>query len=253
MKLGLDEYAHLDSPLHRWEPRSKLLGLSSLILAYTFVEDWRLLLPTVAITVVIYWLSQLPFSFWLQRIRYPGVFLLGIVLILPFASGETVWLHLGPIALYAEGVQGMILIASRFLAIVTLALVLFGTGSFLSTVEAMRSLGLSPILADMMLLFYRYLFEIGDRLKTMQMAMRLRGFQPQKLSPRNLTLLASLAGTLLIRSYEQSEQVYRAMLLRGYGRIRQNRDRQPIRLPDAIALSAVAIVAMSLIGLQWKL
>lgn len=51
----------------------------------------------------------------------------------------------------------------------------------------------------------------------MQRAMKLRGFQAHHLSPRNVSLLAALMGTLLVRSYEQSQQVYQAMMLRGYG------------------------------------
>ena len=34
MKLGLDQYANLDSPIHRWEQRSKLVALIALIFAF---------------------------------------------------------------------------------------------------------------------------------------------------------------------------------------------------------------------------
>jgi cobalt/nickel transport system permease protein len=86
----------------------------------------------------------------------------------------------------------------------------------------MRSLGLPAILADMLLLSYRYLFEIAGNLAQMQRSMRLRGFQSRGhrwLVPnwQDLNRLASLAGTLFIRSYEQAERIYQAMRLRGYG------------------------------------
>ena len=69
----------------------------------------------------------------------------------------------------------------------------------------------------MTLLAYRYLEELGNMLTTMQRAIRLRGFQYKKFSRRNLRILAQLTGSLLIRSYERSNRVYQAMILRGYG------------------------------------
>lgn len=251
MKFSLDEYAHLDSPIHRWESRCKLIGLMALIFGFAFVEDLRLIPAMLGVTGAIYILSKLPLSYWQRRIRYPGFFLLGIVVLLPFVSGETIMVEVASLAVYAEGTRAVILIGSRFLAIMTIALVLFGTGSFLKMLKTMRSLGLSPILTDMMLLFYRYLFEIGDRLKTMQTAMRLRGFRADRLNRRNLGIFASLAGTLIVRSYEQSEQVYQAMRLRGYGQSTAVNDLVAVRWPDAIALAVTLSIAASFICVEF--
>lgn len=48
----------------------------------------------------------------------------------------------------------------------------------------MRALGLPAVLADMTLLSYRYIYEIGDDLETMETAMGLRGFRPRRPSGR---------------------------------------------------------------------
>ena len=56
----------------------------------------------------------------------------------------------------------VLLIATRFLCILTVGLVMFGTGSFLGTLKAMRALGLPAILTDMALLAFRYLHEIWE-------------------------------------------------------------------------------------------
>lgn len=243
MKFGLDDYAYLKSPLHQWEPRCKLIGLMGLIFAFAMVRDPRLILPMLGVSAGIYLLSQLPVSYWRTRLRYPGLFLLGVVGFLPFISGKTVLVHLGPIALYQEGTLAMVGIGSRFLAIMTLSLVLFGTASFLTTIRSLRSLGLSPILTDMMVLFYRYLFELGDRLHTMQSAMGLRGFKRTRLTPRALQTFASVAGTLLVQSHEQSERIYQAMRLRGYGQKTVLYQIQPWYLKDAVGLGLVLSLA----------
>lgn len=219
---NLEAYVHLDSPIHRWLPRLKLVSLLGLMFAFATVRQLSLLGPMLGVTAVLYGLSQLPISFLGQRLRYPGLFILSVVLVLPLASGETILWQWGWLTLREEGLQATALVVCRFLSILTLGFIFLGTTPFLTIIKAMRSLGLPAIMTDMTLLSYRYLYEVADTLATMQQAMRLRGFghQPQRrygASRRQLQQLASLTGTLLIRSYERSERVYQAMRLRGYG------------------------------------
>ncbi|MDJ1176057.1 cobalt ECF transporter T component CbiQ [Roseofilum capinflatum] len=220
MKLELDTYADLNSPIHRWEPRCKLIGLMGLIFSFSGIQSLVLLPVMLAITWILYMISQLPWSFLRQRLRYPGWFLLGIVIFLPFIAGETVLWEWGLVSLRLEGCLAVVLISVRFVCILVVALILFGTAPFLTMIKAMGQLGLPLVLGDMMLLSYRYLTEFGDRLKTLKMASRLRGFDGKHLSWRQIQTLAALMGTLLVRTYEQSERVYQAMRLRGYGHSR---------------------------------
>lgn len=217
-----------------------------LIFAFAAVEDGRLLPIVATVTLALYRLSGLPIAFLKSRLRYPGFFLLALAIVLPFASGETAIAYLGTIALYREGVVAAIVILTRFFCIFTVSLILLGTSSTISLLNALQSLGFPSLIADMMLLFYRYLFEIGDDLQRMQMAMRLRGFQLRRLSPRTLQILASLAGSLFVRSYERSEQVYLAMKLRGYGYSRTRRSLRQVPFQDAIALAATVIFSVGL-------
>ncbi len=217
MRLSLDRYAYLNSPIHRWQQKYKLIGLISLILAFSFVQKMSLLPIIIVITTIIFYLSSLPLSFLLSRLRYPGWFILALVILLPFVAGDTIIFSWGWLSLKEEGCWQSILISVRFFCILTVSLVLFGTAPFLSSIKAMRSLGVPQIIVDMTLLAYRYLEELGNMLKTMQRAIRLRGFQYQQFSRRNLRILAQLTGSLLVRSYERSTRVYQAMILRGYG------------------------------------
>jgi len=217
MKLVLDKYAHLSSPIHRWESRSKLVALLALIFAFALVQKLVLLPAMLLVTTTLYILSRLPFSFLLSRLRYPGFFIAAVVFFLPLVSGDTVLFSWGFLQVRQEGCLLVLLILTRFLCIMTVSIVLFGTAPFLTSIKSMRSLGLPSIIVDMMLLAYRYLEEFGATLTTMQRAMILRGFQPHIFSRRNLQVLASLTGSLLVRSYDQSKRVYQAMILRGYG------------------------------------
>jgi cobalt/nickel transport system permease protein len=253
MRVWLDEYAHLDSPLHRWEPRLKLVGLLALIFAFAFVRELLLLPAMLAVALALLLLSRLPGRFVLQRLRYPGIFILLLAGILPLFSGETVLLSAGPLALREEGLLEFAVIASRFAGIITLGIVLFGTTPILTNVKALRSLGLPALLADMMLFTYRYLHELADDLRAMRTAMRLRGFRAARPDAKSLGGLAALSGSLLVRSYEQSEHVYRAMVLRGYGRASGPREEQPVGPRDVIALALALAVGAAFVALEFAL
>jgi cobalt/nickel transport system permease protein len=217
MNLGIEDYAYLNSPLHRWDVRYKLVGMGAIIFGFAFVQDLRLLPPMLLLTLAIFWLSQIPFSYLVSRLRYPGIFLLTVAIVLPLFSGQTVLFSLGPLAVRLEGSMQMLLVVTKFVSILSLSIVLFGTAPFLKSIKAIQALGLPQIMADMTLLSYRYIFETGKDLNQMQIAMRLRGFRLQGYDWRGLRQLSAMAGTLLIRSYEQAERVYNAMALRGYG------------------------------------
>ncbi|MGL5083103.1 MAG: cobalt ECF transporter T component CbiQ [Microcoleaceae cyanobacterium] len=253
MKLAIDEYAHLNSPIHCWDARYKLIGLLALILAFAFVEDLRLVPAMLLVVVGLYILSNLPLSFLATRLQYPGIFILAMVGLLPFFSGETILWQIGFLTIRQEGCLAMLLIVGRFLAIFTTGLVLCGTGSFVTLVKAMRSLGLSQVLTDITLLSYRYLFELSDQFMMMQRATQLRGFRPLKLSRRTLEIYAALAGSLVVRSYHQSQEVYKAMQLRGYGSSEgfiPTRNRVNLDVYSAIALSIALIISMGFIGFE---
>lgn len=247
MKFGIDEYAHLSSPLHRWDPRYKVVALIVLIFAFSFVHDLRMLPAMVVVTVVIYIVSRLPVSFVLTRLRYPSFFLLVVILLLPFISGNTVIMSIGPVDLRLEGLISVVLIAIRFLSILTIGLVLFGTAPFLTTIRALRALGLPAILTDMMLLSFRYLYEIADDLQRMETSMRLRGFHEQRLSRRGFGVLAWLGGSILVRSYERSEWVYKAMITRGYGLDTRRHDDFCASTRDIVFLVVVLLVSSAFV------
>lgn len=249
MKLGIvDEYSDLGSLLHRWEPRCKLIGLMVLIFAFSFIRDLRMLLAMVVVTITIYIISKLPVSFILRRLRYPSFFLLVVVLILPFVSGQTIVMSIGPLDLRQEGLIAVLLIATRFLSILTIGLILFGTAPLLTTIKAMRALGLPAILADMVLLSFRYLHEIGSDLQKMQISMSLRGFNKRRFSTRALSIAAWLGGSILVRSYERSEWVYKAMILRGYGHAPPPRGEFQTHSRDVITLGVFLLTAAGFIA-----
>jgi cobalt/nickel transport system permease protein len=220
MKFYLDEYAHLNSILHRWHPAYKIIGLIILIFAFASVRNIVLIPLILIITGILYLTAKLPISFLINRLQYPSLIILGIVGLLPFFSGTNIIWQYSIISIKLEGLQALLLITTRFIAIITITLILFGTTPFFTIIKTFRNWGLSPIIGDMILLTYRYLFTIFDQLAILEKSAQLRGFNFRKFTKKNLEVYANLIGNLLIRSYEQSHRIYQAMQLRGYDQVR---------------------------------
>ena len=77
--------------------------------------------------------------------------------------------------------------------------------------------------------------------------MKLRGFHEKRLSKRGLSVLAWLGGSILVRSYEQSEWVYKAMILRGYGQVTHTRDEFRASSRDVVVLVIILLIAAGLV------
>ncbi|MEM7335066.1 MAG: cobalt ECF transporter T component CbiQ [Chloroflexota bacterium] len=246
--IEIDAFAGLDSPIHRWDGRFKIAGLLGLIVAFASVQTIRSLPFLILITVTIYALSHLPWHILRHRLAIPGLVVSALVIFLPFISGETVLFSAGPIQIRQEGLFLALLIAGRLFCIVTLAFVMFGTDTFVRTIHALRALKFPDIMADMVILTYRYLFEISAFFAQMQTAARLRGFQGNTFSMSNIGTLASLIGHLFIRSYEKSERVYKAMVLRGYGYQAVRQDLFAATRDDVLKTAVCLLIAILLIA-----
>ncbi|MEO1183443.1 MAG: CbiQ family ECF transporter T component, partial [Cyanobacteria bacterium J06636_27] len=89
-KFALDKYADKDSLIHSWHPKCKIIGISLLIFSFAFIQDITLIPVMLGITFIFYYISKLPLSFLVSRLRYPGLFLLGMIILLPFMRGENI-------------------------------------------------------------------------------------------------------------------------------------------------------------------
>ena len=78
--------------------------------------------------------------------------------------------------------------------------------------------------------------------------MRLRGFHERRFSRHGLGILAWLGGSILVRSYERSEWVYKAMILRGYGNAGRQQDEFRASSRDVIALGVTLLVAVGFVA-----
>lgn len=255
--LHTDIYIAGESPVHRWAARPKLVSLLVLMFAISLVQHLVLIPGALVVVLLMYRCSGLPLTYLLKRLPYPGLFIVAMIITLPWVSGSTVLWQWQWFALRLEGLQTAGLIAGRFLAIIITGFILLGTTPFLDILKALRSLGLPSLLTDMTLLTYRYLHDIATQLATMQQAMRLRGYGLfRQAVRRQWGWLVSLFGSLLLRSYERSQQIYKAMRLRGYGQatnLSYTVASRPISSVTRLATSLTLTAAFSFVLGEWIL
>ena len=237
-----------NSLICRWETRHKLVAFTALIFGFASVSDLRLLPLIIAVSCLICCLSALPFSYFLNRMRLPGVFLLALAIVLPFGAGRTVLAEVGPFALKLEGSLSLLLIAVKFVSIFTLAVALFASTPLTGLIGAMRSLGVPSLLAEMLLFTHRYIYQLTGDLRRARTAAALRGFKGKSLL--SIRTLAYIVGTLLVHSHAQSERVFQAMTLRGYGRETIRAAAAAPRWGDRLALAGGLALAVSLVLAQ---
>jgi cobalt/nickel transport system permease protein len=147
------------------------------------------------------------------------IFALIIAIPLLFFTPGTVLIHwkIGGwnITITQEG----LLIASSFvlriwvsiMAIMTLIL----TTPFANLIHAMKHVKIPRIFLILFSLTYRYIFLFINELLRMLRAKESRSFRNLGFKMR-FKILGQMFGTLLVRSIDKSERVYRAMLARGY-------------------------------------
>jgi len=211
----LDAFSTGNSPLHHLDPRVKLLAYLPVIILTALSDDIRQASLALAGGVCLAGIAGFYNRLLLKRLAVVNVFMVFLWLTLPFSvPGEPLW-HTGPLALSRAGVALSLLITIKANAIALYTVSLPGTSSIASLSHAMLHLRLPEKLVTMFYFFYRYIGVIADEYEKMLQMLHSRGFS-SKTSMHTVRVYAYFTGMLFIKSYERSERVYNALLMRGF-------------------------------------
>ena len=208
-----DKYSGLDSPLHRLDPRTKILTFLAVI--GIFISEPR---GEVAPFLFYYLLlggliivSRIPPSYILRRCLLASPFILMAALALPLShlfgssanDGLTQRIALSSLSIMLKAAAAVIVLV-----------LLTSTSRFHVLLKGLRRLRMPPVLGVMSALMYRYLFIINDeRLRTK----RARDSRtPGRLRQSRFKVLGSQAALLFLRSWDRAHTVYYSMLARGF-------------------------------------
>lgn len=125
------------------------------------------------------------------------------------------------ITVYAESVEFATILALKFTACIIWVILLSSTTPMEELLQGARRLGLPSVMALSLGMMIRYLFVFAEMYAEINNALAVRHFSPfsRTLPYRyRMKTLAYTIGTMFLRSYEQGERTYTAMLCRGYGK-----------------------------------
>jgi len=242
----IDEYSTISSPIHRLDPRVKIIGFVGFMLFVIFTK------PTSFHTFFLYaffllgliLLSKLPLRFVLMRSLTIIPFVLMIALFIPFLKkGEVAGGYsLGSLKLVIT-YDGLIIfwnvLIKAYLSILCMIL-LVSTTKFAVFLKALEKLKIPKVIVMVLSFMYRYIFVIFDELMEMKRAKDARSVGGSRWF--HAKALANMLGVLFVRSYENGEAVYLAMCARGFSGTIKTLDRLVFKKTDLLFLVTIFLI-----------
>jgi len=215
MALDIDRYHGVESIINQWDPRVKIAALGIFIISVALLKTIPMAVVAIVMAAVLIRLTALPFHFVSHGLSFVLVFLVPFFLVMPLSyPGAPAFTVLG-LGFAWEGLRLATLIFIKALSIVLVTFAIFGSSRFDVSMLALQHLKCPKVVVQMLLFTYRYTFVFLDEMRRMHTSMRARGFVPRT-NMRTMNIFGHFVGTLLIRSFERTERVYKAMLSKGY-------------------------------------
>jgi cobalt/nickel transport system permease protein len=217
----LETLSYQDTPLHRLDPRVKLLTTLAFIIAVVSFGKYEVagLIPFVIFPVALVAVGNLPPGYLARKILLAAPFAFFIGIFNPLLD-RAVLLHLGPIGI-SGGWVSFASIMLRFTLTVSAALILIASTGFNAVCLAMEKLGAPNSFVVQLLFLYRYIFVLADEALRLARARSLRSFQGRGLG---FKVFSSIIGQLLLRTLDRAQRIHLAMRSRGFdGKIRLSR------------------------------
>ena len=198
----LDQYAHLDSPIHRIPAPTKLaMAMVLLFLSLLFPISWTWFFWGLAILLLVGAItSRVPLGFLLRRVLWIELVIVGMAASRLFGE-EGGFVPFLALVVHATACAAIMLLVSS-------------TTRFTDILSTLSALGLPSLLITTLGLMYRYLFVLSEEALRMRRARLARTFERNR--GRLWRSLASVIAQLFVRSAERAQRIHSAMLARGW-------------------------------------
>lgn len=214
----MDELGRAESPIHRLEPKAKILVAAAFVAVVVSFERHEItaLLPLALYPVSLVAAARLPAGYLARKVAIAAPFAVAIGAFNPLLDRAPVAAPWG--GAIAAGWLSFASILLRFALSVGAALILVASTGIHRVCAGLGGLRLPRAFVVQVLFLYRYLFVIADEGLRMVRSVRLRSAGARSLP---LGIYASLLGRWLLRSIDRAERIHRAMVARGFdGEIR---------------------------------
>ena len=237
----LEHWSRGESPLHRRDPRAKLVAL--LVFLVLVALSRQAFSPVGAL-----WLAWLVAGILVARLPLAGAMLRAAV-VLPFGLvfAAITWMAGDP-------ARASSLVAKSYLSALAVLLVV-ATTPMPALLRGLEGLGVPRFLLMVAQFLYRYLFVISEEAQHMRTAALGRGASGRLLMGRaeRFRAAAGALAVLFARSYARAEEIHHAMLARGFSGQFRSVCRLHFRFADglfAVACCALPVAARVLVEVR---
>lgn len=208
----LDELAAQDTPVHRIDPRAKVITTAVFVVTVASFGRYELvrLAPFLLFPVTLAALGNLPLDYIARRVAVAAPFAAAVGLFNPLLDRSQI-VFAGFVM--AAGWVSFASIMGRFVLTAAAALILVASTGLHGVCAALSRLGVPQALTVQLLLLYRYAFVLAGEASAMRRAHALRSLGGRTLSMREYT---QLLGHLLLRTVARAARVHAAMTCRGF-------------------------------------
>ncbi len=245
-----EEYIKGNSVVHRLDPRVKIIYAFLFSVIIALQNELIPALLGLSIGIVLILMSQIKLTTIIKRILVVNEFILLLWLILPVTYPGTKIFEVFGIGISFQGIQFTTLLTIKTNAIMLILVSLLATSSIFAIVHGLIHLRIPEKLVFLFFLIYRYAHILFDEYERIIRAMKARGFR-LKTSIQTYRAIAYLLGCLLIKSYNRAENLYRAMLCRGFAGKFWILDHFKISRVDVVAIILLTLAGIWLIIFKW--
>jgi cobalt/nickel transport system permease protein len=211
--------------LQKIDPRVKLVTMLGLLIGAALVRNTVVILGLYALTLVLAAASHLKLSFFIKRVWLFIPIFTGIV-VLPatlniVTNGHIVvplghWWFGHRLGMTSQGLRSAGLIVSRVAVSISIVVLLTLTTPWARLMAALRAIYVPQMFIQIMGMAYRYIFYLLGSVDDMYTARKSRMVGTETDLKAGRAFIGATGGALFGKAHALSEEVYMAMLSRGY-------------------------------------
>jgi cobalt/nickel transport system permease protein len=252
-----EENARKTGFLQRRDPRAKLLAFVALIVATGLSREWAVLAALYALVLAAAVVSSIDMGLFAKRV-WLGMGLFSAVVIFPsiFFVGhrELFEIPLGffNLKVHRDGLIAAAIFVLRVSVSVSLAILLILTTKWADILKSLRVLRVPNVLVLVLAMTYRYIFIVLHTANAMFLARKSRVVATTSGREQRWWIVSSI-GVLMNRSLRMSEDVYQAMLARGFQSEMRTIDDYRMRPADWLLLVTSLLTAAAAVYVGGRL
>ena len=242
-----ERHARSEGWLQGVDPRAKLGMFLAAILAASFTSSVPALVVLYACLVAAALASRIPLDFYVRRV-WVGIPLFAAIVVIPaifLVPGPRLFeLTLGPITIAPSvpGLAGAILFVARVGVSVSVAILLVMVTPWADLLKSLRAIRTPQVFVLILSMTYRYIFLFLHTVNGIFLARKSR-IVARTSGAEQRRWISGTIGTVMSRSFKMSNEVYTAMLARGFGGEMRSYNAFAMRPPDWLALAGTVALA----------